>query len=179
MAQARIATVIFQCPFLPGTKTIKLRAARPARPAPAPPAPGRFFPRQHDQYGGQQPQHQRQKRHDPCHPIEPGASGSGQNRGTVFLYEVLQRQIVVLSAIQARNKFAAHPVRISAAHVIAFQQNLAAAADAHQPVAQTVEARCLRPRRQGRRTRPGRAAPPEKCAPRNWAMTSQFQISDS
>ncbi len=140
MAQARIATVIVQCPSWPGTKAFELRAAdrqdaarsRQRRP---------FSPRQHDEYGGQQPQHQRQKRHDPCHPVETGAGRSGQHRGTVFLHEVLQRQIIVLAAIETRHEFAAHAIRISAAHVVAFQQNLAAAADAHQPVAQTVEAR--------------------------------------
>jgi hypothetical protein len=61
------------------------------------------------------------------------------------LHEVLERQIIVLTAIETRNEFPAHPVRIGAAHVVTFQQNLAAPADTHQPMAETVEARSFIP----------------------------------
>src|SRR6266404_8898266 len=99
-----------------------------------------FSPRQHDEDGAQQAQDQRQKRHDPGHPVKTGAGRGGQNRGAVFLHEVLQGQIVVLAAIQSSHKFVAHAVGVGAAHVVAFQQNLVAATDAHQSVTKTVEA---------------------------------------
>ncbi len=140
MMQVRVATVIGRCPSWPESRKrsssapLTGKTAASERPAPA------VFPGQHDKDGGHQAQHKGQKRHDPRDPVEAGGGRRGQHRGTVFLYEVLQRQIVVFAAIETRHEFAAHAVGISAADVVALEQDLAAATDAHQLVAQTVEA---------------------------------------
>src|SRR5581483_9214687 len=58
------------------------------------------------------------------HAIEAGGRGSRQHRCTVFLHEALQYQVVAVPALQAGNKFGAHGIRVSAAHVITFQQHI-------------------------------------------------------
>ncbi len=55
----------------------------------------------------------------------------------------MQREIVIVAAIDRGHQFRAHAVGVGTAHVIAFQQNLVAAADTHHAMAEIVEARGL------------------------------------
>ena len=82
---------------------------------------------------------QREKRHDPRGAIEAGRGRRSQYRGPVFLYEGLLDKAVAVSTSDGGHEFVAHAVGIRAADVVAFKQNLSAAADAHQLVAELVE----------------------------------------
>lgn len=64
----------------------------------------------------------------------------GQNRGSIFLHEALLDQAVTVSARDCGHEFVAHAVGSRAADVVAFQENLFAAADAHHLVTDFVEA---------------------------------------
>ena len=71
---------------------------------------------------------------------KPVVLGAATTVGAVLLNERLQGEIVVVAAIECGCEFAAHAVGVLAADVIALEQDLVAAADAHQVMAQVVEA---------------------------------------
>ena len=77
---------------------------------------------------------------DPGGAIEAGGGGRGEHRGAVFLHEGLFDQAVAVAAADGGHQFVAHAVGVGAADVVAFEQNLVAAADAHELVADFVEA---------------------------------------
>jgi hypothetical protein len=52
----------------------------------------------------------------------------------------LQRHVVVVTPVDGRNQFGAHAVGVGTSDVVAFQQDLVAAADTHHPVAEIVDA---------------------------------------
>jgi hypothetical protein len=76
---------------------------------------------------------------DPCGAIEARGGGGGKDRGAVFLDERLLHQAVAIAAGNGGHEFVAHAIGIGAADVVAFEQDLAAAADAHQLVADFLE----------------------------------------
>ena len=80
------------------------------------------------------------ERHDPSHAIEAGRRGRGQHGVAVLLHEALQHQGIAVAALDAGNQLVAHALGVGAADMVAFQQNLVAAAHAHQAVSQFVEA---------------------------------------
>ncbi len=77
---------------------------------------------------------------DPGGAIEALVGGRGEHGGAVFLHEGLLDQAVAVAAGDGGHQFVAHAVGVGAADVVAFEQNLVAAADAHQLVAEIVEA---------------------------------------
>ena len=83
---------------------------------------------------------QRQIRNDPGHPIKTSLGGRSHYGCAVLLYEALQSEIVVVAAIHCSDQFAAHALGVGAADVIAFEQDLVAATDAHHSVAKVVHA---------------------------------------
>ena len=71
----------------------------------------------------------------------PASAGyDAQFAGSVLLYESLQGQIVVVATIHCGYEFPAHAVGVGAAHVIAFEEDLVASADAHHAMAEIVDA---------------------------------------
>jgi hypothetical protein len=80
------------------------------------------------------------ERHDPRGAIEAGRRGGRENGGPVLLYEGLLDKAVAVSTSDRGHEFIAHGVGIGAADVVAFKQNLAATADAHQLMAELIEA---------------------------------------
>ena len=87
-----------------------------------------------------QPEDQHKIRRDPGDAVESGLGGRGHHGSAIFLDERLQGEIVIVAAIHRGNQFRSHAVGIGASDVIAFQQNLVAAADAHHAMAKIVEA---------------------------------------
>src|SRR5207302_2274752 len=81
--------------------------------------------------------------HDPGDATKSAGAGSCHDGGAVFLDERLQREVVIIAAIERRRQLVAHAVGILAAHVVALQQYLVAAADAHQVMAEIAKARVL------------------------------------
>src|SRR5271157_3657755 len=79
-------------------------------------------------------------RHDPGNEIEPFRRRRGEDRGAVFLDESLNGEIVRLVARDALVELLDHVVRIGAAHMVAGDKNLVAAADAHQFLAEGASA---------------------------------------
>jgi len=77
---------------------------------------------------------------DPGGAIEAGGGGSGEHRGSVFLDESLLYQAVIVAAAEGSHQFVAHAVGSGTADVVTLEQNLVAAADAHQLVADLGEA---------------------------------------
>ena len=73
--------------------------------------------------------------------LKPVVVGADQHHVAVLLHKTLQDQRIVVATLNAGDQFIAHALGIGAAHVVAFQQHLIAAAHAHQPMAQLVEAR--------------------------------------
>ena len=69
----------------------------------------------------------------------PVAVGAASTVGPVFLHEGLLDKAVAVATRDGGHEFVAHAVGIGAADVVAFEQNLAAAADAHQLMAELVE----------------------------------------
>jgi hypothetical protein len=72
---------------------------------------------------------------------KPTGGGGGEDGGSVFLHERLLDQAVAVAAADGGHQFVAHAVGVGAADVVALQQNLVAAADAHHLMADFVEAR--------------------------------------
>ena len=78
--------------------------------------------------------------YDPCGAVETGGGRRGEHRGSVFLHEGLLYEAVAIAAGDGGHEFVAHAVGIGAADVVAFEQDLAATADAHELMAEFVEA---------------------------------------
>ncbi len=104
---------------------------------------GPILPRAHYEYYEGNAEGQCGEGHDPSHPIEAGCGGSGDHGRPVFLHEALQDEIVVIVAafVERGLQLVAHLVGVRAADVIAFEQYLAASADAHHSMAEIFEAR--------------------------------------
>src|SRR5579863_7737092 len=100
-------------------------------------------PPTNDERDQSKPENQRQVGCNPGNAVESGPGGRSQYRRTILLDERLQREIVVVAAIDGGNQFRPHAVRIGTANVIAFQQNLVAAADAHHAMAKIIKASSL------------------------------------
>src|SRR5579872_1411304 len=83
---------------------------------------------------------QQDKGHDPGRAVEAFAGGSGEDGRPVFLHEGLFDEAVAIAAGDGGHEFVAHAVGVGAADVVAFEKNLVAAADAHELVAEFVEA---------------------------------------
>ena len=102
---------------------------------------GARLPQAHQPHGQDYGERKDRERHDPRDAVEAGGGGRGQHGVAVLLHEALQDQRIAVAAREAGGKLIAHAVRVGAADVIAFQQNLIAAAHAHELMAQLVEAR--------------------------------------
>src|SRR5205807_1389459 len=100
---------------------------------------GTLAPGAHDEDGGCQSQRECQEGHDPGHAVKTGGGGSSDHGRAIFLNKALENEVVVVSAIEGGHQFAAHAIRIGAAHVVALQKDLAAAAHAHHLVAKLPE----------------------------------------
>ncbi len=99
------------------------------------------LPHPHQQYGERERAGKNRERHDPRDTIEARSGGRGQHGVAVLLHEALQDQGIAVAALDAGNQLIAHAFGIGAAYMVALQQNLIAAAHAHQAVAQFVKAR--------------------------------------
>src|SRR5215813_4714363 len=93
---------------------------------------GPVFPGANNEDCQKYAENQRHKRHHPGHPVETCRWRCSQHGRSILLHETLQRKVVAVAAIKRSHQFAAHAIGIRAAHVVALQQNLAAAAGAHQ-----------------------------------------------
>src|ERR1019366_488620 len=102
---------------------------------------GPILPRAHDVNDEGYAERQRDEGHDPGHAIEAGGGGRGDYGRSVFLYEALQDEVVVVALIECGKQLVAHLVGGLAADVIAFEQHLAASAGAHHAMAEVFEAR--------------------------------------
>jgi len=102
---------------------------------------GAFFPGSNDQDDGGQAEAEGEKWNDPCGAIEAGVGWGCEDDGSVFLYEALLDQAVAIAAGDCGHQFVAHAVGVGAADVIAFEEDLIAAANAHQLMAEILEAR--------------------------------------
>jgi hypothetical protein len=98
------------------------------------------LPGTHDVNGQKNSKNQSRKGHDPSYAIEACRRGCCKNSGPVFLHKTLQREIVTVASINGGCEFTPHAIGIGASDVVTFQQNLTAAARAHELVAQIVEA---------------------------------------
>ncbi len=78
---------------------------------------------------------------DPRGAIEAGSSGSGEDGRPVFLNESLFDQAVAVAAGDSSHQFVAHHVGVGAADMVTFEEDLIAAADAHQLMAELFESR--------------------------------------
>ena len=101
---------------------------------------GARLPQSHQPDGQDDCNHEHGEWHDPRDAIEAGRGRRGQHSVAVLLHEALQDERVVVTARQASGQFVAHAIRVGAADVVALQQNLIAAAGAHQLMAKLVEA---------------------------------------
>src|SRR5262249_54462241 len=72
--------------------------------------------------------------------VESGRGRRGQHCGPVFLHEGLQNEVVRVAAGERGLELIAHAVGVGAAHVVALQQDLTAAAGADHLVAELLEA---------------------------------------
>ena len=99
-----------------------------------------IFPGADDQDDDAESDEQGDKGHDPRGAIKASGRGRGEDRGAVFLHEGLLDEAVAVSAGDGGHEFVAHAVGIGAADVVALEQDLSATADAHQLMAELVEA---------------------------------------
>src|SRR5579872_5439636 len=81
------------------------------------------------------------ERSDPCDSVEAASGGGGQHRSSEFLYKRLQHAVVTVVALNRRHELLAHAVRVRTTDMVAFEQYLVAAADAHHAMTKIVEAR--------------------------------------
>src|ERR1700683_4762797 len=101
---------------------------------------GRIFPRSNHRKDREESEKQRHKRHDPCGAIESRSARRSQHRWSVFLYESWLHQAVPIPAADGGHKFISHAIGIGAADMVTLQQNLVAAANAHELMTDFVEA---------------------------------------
>jgi hypothetical protein len=97
-------------------------------------------PDAHDYADHNQSERQNKIWHYPGNAIKASLGRRGHYGYAVFLYEALQGEIVIVAAIHGSDEFGAHALRVCAAHVIAFEQDLVATTDAHHFVAKVIEA---------------------------------------
>src|ERR1700730_2786973 len=79
------------------------------------------------------------RKHDGNNPggqVEALCRRFGENGWTIFLHEGLEREVIRFVASDALIEFFEHTVRVGASHMIAGRQNLIAAADAHELLAE-------------------------------------------
>src|SRR5207248_11650436 len=99
-----------------------------------------FSPHANDENNQAYANHDYQIRHDPRKPVEAAIGWDGEHGCPVIQNEPLQHAVVGFSAINCRHQFVAHSRRVTAANVIALEQNLIAAADTHHLMAKAVDA---------------------------------------
>jgi len=80
------------------------------------------------------------ERHDPRSAVKAAGGGSGEDGRSVFLHEGLLDEAVAVAAADGGHEFVAHAVGVGAADVVALEQDLVASADAHELMAEFVEA---------------------------------------
>ena len=80
-------------------------------------------------------------RDDPRDVIEAATNRRGKNRRSILGRKPLQYLCITLAGGKLRMQLADHYRRVRATDMVAFEQNLAATARAHQLMAETVEAR--------------------------------------
>src|SRR5262249_25649270 len=102
-----------------------------------------MIPVANQQYQPDHTQSKREIRDDPGDAVESAAGGRDENRGPVFLDKRLESEVVAFRAVNARCKLAAHAVRISTTYVVTLEQHLVATANAHQLMAELIEARIV------------------------------------
>ena len=73
--------------------------------------------------------------------LKPSAGGAASEVGPYFSHKGGKDRLVAVAPVDAGHQFLAHPIGVWAADVVALQQELVAAAAAHDLVAQLVEAR--------------------------------------
>jgi len=102
---------------------------------------GTIFPGANDVDHDEDSGDERDERHDPRCAVEAAGCGGGEDRGSVFLDEGLLDEAVAVAAGDGGHEFVAHAVGVGTADVVAFEQDLAASADAHELMAELSEAR--------------------------------------
>ena len=102
---------------------------------------GARLPQSHQPDGQNDCNHEHREWHDPRDAIEAGRGRRGQHQCCRTSARSFAGRANRCRRARGRGQFVAHASRIGAADMVAFQQNLIAAADAHQLMAQLVEAR--------------------------------------
>src|SRR6185437_7379217 len=78
---------------------------------------------------------------DPGVNVETAAERSGEDSWAVFADEPIEHAVIGQPGRDFRAEFSNHAVGVRTADVVALEEHLAAAADAHELVAESVEAR--------------------------------------
>src|ERR1019366_6180258 len=93
-------------------------------------------PALHKDPGAEQAKDEQRGGHDPGDDVELREHGRGEGGGTVFVLEGGEDDVVRVAVVDGGAEFGEHAIGIGAADVVALDEDLGAAADAHQLVAE-------------------------------------------